>query len=147
MVVGWDAYRHSILYIQFVKNCPICSIVLGGGKVARPLLHPIPIKPSFQIIGVDIMDLPTTVDGNSHVVVFQDYLTKWPLVFPVPDQKTTRLVRLLVEEVVPFFGVPEALLSDRGTNLLSLLIRDVCHLLRIKKLNTTAYTIPNAMGW
>ena len=27
---------------------------------------------------------------NCHVVVFQDFLTKWPLVFPVPDRKATQ---------------------------------------------------------
>ncbi len=37
------------------------------------------------------------------------------------------------------FGVPEKLLSDRGTNLLSFLMRDVCQLLGITKINTTAY--------
>jgi transposase InsO family protein len=73
------------------------------------------------------------------VVVFQDFLTKWPLVFTVPDQKAVRLARLLAEEVIPTFGVPESLLSDRGTNLLSHLMKDVCTLLGIKKLNTTAY--------
>ena len=36
------------------------------------------------------------------------------------------------------FGFPEALLSDWGTNLLSFLMQDVCKLLGIKKLNTTA---------
>lgn len=81
------------------------------------------------------MNLPKTIDGNSYVVVFQDYLTKWPLVFPVPDQKSITLVRLLVEEVIPFFGVSEALLSAN----LSLLMKDICQLLGIKKLNTTAY--------
>ena len=40
---------------------------------------------------------------------------------------------------MPMFGVPEALLSDRGTNLLSHLMQDVCKLLGIRKLNTTAY--------
>ena len=46
---------------------------------------------------------------------------------------------MLVEKVIPFFGVPETLLSDRGTNLLSLLMKDICQLLGIKKVNTTAY--------
>ena len=41
--------------------------------------------------------------------------------------------------MVPFFGVPEALLSDRGTNLLSQLMTDVCAKLGITKLNTTTY--------
>ena len=44
-----------------------------------------------------------------------------------------------MDEVVPFCGVPEALLSDRGANLLSHLMTDVCSSLGIKKLNTTAY--------
>lgn len=85
------------------------------------------------------MDLPTTQQGNKHVVVFQDFFSKWPLVFPVSDQKTATLVRLLTKEVIPLFGVPEALLSDRGTNPLSHLMYDVCAILGIKKLNTTAY--------
>ena len=37
------------------------------------------------------------------------------------------------------FGVPEALLMDQGTNLLSCLMQDVCMLLRMKKVNTTAH--------
>ena len=47
-------------------------------------------------------------------------------------------MQLLTKEVIPFFGVPEALLSDRGTNL-SYLMYDVCAILGIEKLNTTAY--------
>ena len=85
------------------------------------------------------MDLPMTGDGNKHMVVFQDYFTKWPMVYPVPDQKMTPLVELLTKEVVPFFGVPEVLLSDCGTNLHSHLITDVCAKLGITKLNTIAY--------
>ena len=32
------------------------------------------------------MDLPVTEQGNKHVIVFQDYFSKWPTVFAVPDQ-------------------------------------------------------------
>ena len=95
----------------------------------KPPLHPIPVQRVFQIIGVDVMDLPRTEAGNKHVVVFQDFLSKWPFVFPVPDQKAVCIARLLAEEVIPLVGVPEALLSDRGTNLLSHLMRDVCEML------------------
>ena len=37
------------------------------------------------------------------------------------------------------FGVPEALLSDRGANMLASVVQDVCTLLGTTKLNTTAY--------
>ena len=124
---------------RYVKSCPECAIVSGGGRVQRPPLHPIPVSRPFQIIGVDVMDLPKTAQGNKHVLVFQDLFTKWPMVFAIPDQKTDRIVRILVDEIIPFCGVPEALLSDRGTNLLSHMMLETCELLGTKKLNTTAY--------
>ena len=43
------------------------------------------------------------------------------------------------EELVPMFGCPECLLSDRGTNLLANVMQDVCKLMGVTKLNTTAY--------
>ena len=100
---------------------------------------PIPVDHPFQILGVDVMELPCTDKGNKYLIVFQDLFTKRPRAFPTPAQKTERIARLLAEEIVPLFGVPEALLSDRGTNLLSILMQDVCKLLGIKKLNTTAH--------
>ena len=88
---------------KFVKSCPECAIVTGSGRVNRPPLHPIPVSRPFQILGIDIMDLPVTDQGNKHVVVIQDLFTKWPMVFAVPDQKTARISRLIAEEVIPMF--------------------------------------------
>ncbi len=124
---------------KYAASCPECAIVAGNGRTTRPPLHPIPVSRPFQILGIDVMDLPLTENGNRHVVVIQDLFTKWPMVYPVPDQKSTRIARLIAEEVVPMWGVPECLLSDRGTNLLSNLMMDLCRMLGITKLNTTAY--------
>lgn len=85
------------------------------------------------------MDLQVMEFSNKYVLVFQDFLTKWPLVFPTPDQNFWHIVDILVKEIIPSFGVPEGLLSDRGTNPLSFLMRDVCDLLGVTNINTTAY--------
>ena len=45
--------------------------------------------------------------------------------FAAPDQKAVRIAKLL-EELIPMFGCPESLLSDRGTNLLATVMQDVC---------------------
>ena len=58
-------------------SCPQCAIVNGNKRINRPPLSPIPVQRSFQIIGVDVKDLPAIDSGNHHVVVFQDFLTKW----------------------------------------------------------------------
>ena len=124
--------------IAYADNCPQCAIVEGTGRRQKPLVQPILTERPFQILGVDIMELPVTSKGNRYVIVFQDLFTKWPMVYPAPDQKTERIARLIVEEIVPCFGVPEAILSDRGTNLLSFLMKDICKMLGIEKRNTTA---------
>ena len=101
---------------MYVHVHRVLYIVSGGGKPSRPLLHPIPLRRLFQIVRVDIMELPRTDQGNRYVLVFQDFLSKWPLVYPMPNQKSIRIAQILVQEVVPLFRVPEALLSDHGTN-------------------------------
>lgn len=125
--------------VRYADNCPECTIVMGAGRHDKPPLHPIPVSRPFQILGVNLMELPKTRRGNKYVIVFQDYLTKWPLVYPLSDQRALTVARILVEEVIPFFGVPESSLSDRGTNLLSHLMQELCSILGITKLNTTAY--------
>ena len=74
--------------LEYCKSCPQCATVSGSGRPGRPPLQSIPVRRPFQIIVVDVMDLPKTELGNKHVLVFQDFLSKWPLVFPIPDQKT-----------------------------------------------------------
>lgn len=44
------------------------------------------------------------------MIVLQDFITKWPLVFAALDQKAIRLTRLVAGELLPLFGVPDAIL-------------------------------------
>ena len=133
---------------DYCANCPQCAIVNPSGLVNRPPLSYSGSECSSQIVGVDVMDLPKTEAGNKHVVVFQDFLSKWPLVFPVPDQKAIRLARLLAEEVVPH----HSLVSRRHSSLTEGLI--YCHMsCRISPRywvfasSTRPPTIHSAMGW
>ncbi len=57
----------------------------------------------------------------------------------MPDQKTDTIARLLVEHVICRHGIPEELLSGRGTNFLSDFILSICEVLGMKKLNTSRY--------
>jgi len=112
-----NMYRYIV---DYTKNFPQCASATGTGRKQQLPMHSIPVELPFQIVGVDIME---TANGNRRVIVFQDFFTKWPVVYPAPDQKAKRNAELLVKEVVLVFGVPEALLSDRGANLLSCLMQ------------------------
>ena len=96
-------------------------------------------------VAIPYLTVTHIAHGSKYLIAFQDLFTKWPMAFPTPDQKTVQIARLLADEIVPLFGIPEALLSDRGTYLLFTLMQDVCKLLEIKKLNTTAH-LPHCDG-
>ena len=53
--------------VSHCTACPQCAVVHSSGRLNRPPLHPIPVQCVFQIVGVDIMDLPKTEAGNKHV--------------------------------------------------------------------------------
>ena len=115
------------------RNCPQGAIVEGTGKKVKPPLFPIPTERPFQIVGADNMDseLPVTLLSIRSISRLIYQVANG---IPGSDQKAECIARLLVENILPFFGVPEALLSDGGTNLLSWLIKDVCGMLGIKNL-------------
>ena len=96
-----------------------------------PPLHPISVQHPFQIFGVDIMEL-TTTENSRFSRLFDKVANGFSCTRPKGHQ-------LVAEEVVPMFGVTESLLSDHGANLLANVMMDVCSLLEINKLNTTAY--------
>ena len=85
------------------------------------------------------MQMPQMERGNRYVIVFMDYLTKCVKAFATEYQTSETIARLLVDHIVCRHGVPVEPLSDRGPNLLSNLIQDVCSLLSLHKINTTAY--------
>jgi len=60
--------------VTHCKVCPQCAVTQGTGRKVIPLLKLIPVSRVFQIVGVDIMELPKTSNGNRYVVVFQDFL-------------------------------------------------------------------------
>ena len=98
----------------------------------------IPVSGPFHRIGVDVIQFPKSYTGNQYGVVLVDYLTKWPEVFATSDQTALTIAKLFVEQIVCHHRVP-AQLSDRGAAFLSHLLTEICKLLGVEKLNTTAY--------
>lgn len=114
------------------------------GKIQNPhralLFCQFPVDSAFQRLAVDVLGpLPVTFSGNRYIVVFMEYLTKWPEIFAVKNADAVTIANLLTDEIIPRHGAPRTLLSDRGKNFLSNLVLEVCKLYSIKKLNTTSY--------
>ena len=133
----WKGMRADVHH--FCRSCLVCASRKGPGRSFRPPLTPIPVGGPFHRIGVDVLQLPLTANGNRYVVCFVDYLTKWVEAFAVSDQRAETIAKLLVDHVICRHGIPEELLSDRGANFLSDIIQSVCDILEVRKVNTSGY--------
>ena len=132
----WEGMRRDIA--SWCHACETCAS-RRVGRPLRPPLVPLPVAGAFDRVGVDVVQFVRSDAGNQYAAVFIDYLTKWVEVFPTKDQTALTIARLLVEEVISRHGVPRELLSDRGAAFLSSLIQEVCKVMGLRKVNTTAY--------
>ena len=132
----WPKMRSDIS--KWCQSCLVCATRYPG-RAVHPPLTPIPVEGPFHRVGVDVIQFTTSHVGNRYAVVFTDYLTKWPEVFATKDQTALTIAKLFVQEIICRHGVPCQFLSDRGPAFLSYLMTEICKLLGVRKLNTTAY--------
>ena len=59
-----------MLLIIVRKNHLQCAMVSETGKKSKPLLKRIPVERVFQIVGVDIMELPKINKGNQYIQLY-----------------------------------------------------------------------------
>jgi len=95
---------------------------------------------SFEKCALDILDsLTVTTNGNRYLLTFQDNLTKFSKAIPIPNQEANTISKEFVTKIVLEHGIPNKILTDQGTNFLSEIFKNTCKLLKIDKIQTTAY--------
>ena len=108
----------------------------GQGQKGEPLLVSIPVGGAFDCIGMDFVELDKTKDGNKYALVFQDYLSKWPEVYALPDHKAETVARCLLD-LVWRHGVPNRIIHDRAAEFLSDVLQETTRLIGVKQLPTS----------
>ncbi|GFX77639.1 retrovirus-related Pol polyprotein from transposon 412 [Trichonephila clavipes] len=132
----WGKVRADVE--QWCKSCDACSAQKGPKIRSRGKLHRYNVGAPFERIAFDILGpLPRTASGNKYLLVVMDYFTKWPEVYPIPDQEAPTVAEAVVQHWISRYGVPLQLHSDQGRNFVSAVLKGVCELLGIDKTKTT----------
>ena len=100
----------------FVETCVPCQMYKVGPGTTIPL-KPIRTVSPFFMLGIDVLTPnmgQVTSRGNKHVVVIQDYFTKWIIAVATEDQTASTILRVLIEHVFSQHGIPRIILSDNG---------------------------------
>jgi len=106
-----------------------------------PLGETLEAKEFLDVVYLDIVGpLPVTEKGNKYLLSFVDHFTRYCDAIPTAKQDTETIAREFVLRIITQLGVPPKLLTDRGANFTSALIKETCKLLRIQKLQQVAIT-------
>ena len=90
----------------------------------------------FECIGMDFREMDTSKRGSKYVLLLQDYLSKWPEVYPVKDRKAETVARCLLD-LMWRHGVPTRIIHDRVVEFLSNVIQETAKLMGLEQLPTS----------
>ena len=133
----WPLLAKDVLeYCQSCVSCQKCS--KASVRKAPMMERPILMEP-FEQVAVDIVGpISKAKGGFTHILTAVCMASRWPEAVP---QKSTSAVAV-AEVLVSIFGrtsIPLEILSDRGAQFTGNLLKELCKLLGIKQLCTTAY--------
>lgn len=139
LFTSWSGMKQELE--DYIKRCEICQKnKITQNKTKMPLQITTTPDVVWEKCCLDIVGpLTPTLDGNKYLLTFQDELSKYTLAVPIQQQEAETVAKIFVEEIVLKFGIPQTILTDQGSNFLSELFNNICKLLKIKKLKTTAY--------
>lgn len=123
---------------EYIKSCLPCT----RHSPTRQLEHPMKslnITGVLDRVGIDcVFGLPITKEGFKGIVVFTDYLSKYPFVKPIKTKSAEEIAMYLME-FISLFGPPKVLLSDQGTEFTNKILNEFYRLYGIEHKVTSAY--------
>nr|XP_009485473.1 PREDICTED: transmembrane protein 161B [Pelecanus crispus] len=113
-----------------VKQCPICC---KNNQKIQKLPPPGEVRKG-QTPGeywqIDFSELPKC-NQYRYLLVLLDTFSGWPEAFPCRTNKAKEVVRILLKEIIPRFGVPEGMPSDNGPHFIAQIVQEVAKLLQM----------------
>ena len=116
---------------KYCRQCPTCQ-QFKFTMPQRGQLQNIPVGQSWQMIAVDILQVPLSTNNNHCLLVIQHHFTKWTDTIPLPDQTASHIIA----ELSKFFctyGQPQVLYSDQGHNFESTIFTQVLDAFSVHK--------------
>ncbi|KAK1662502.1 hypothetical protein QYE76_050661 [Lolium multiflorum] len=103
---------------KFILSCDECQRV---GNISRrnemPMNYTLVIEP-FDCWGFDFMGPFPSSEGNTHILVAVDYVTKWVEAIPTKSADGETSLKMLLDIIFPRFGVPRYIMTDGGSHFI-----------------------------
>ncbi|XP_077782873.1 protein NYNRIN-like [Podarcis muralis] len=128
---SWYAPGLAVAATTASKNCVTCNSYNPKRQPRTPPGARLWAFVPFESLQLDFIDLPQC-QGFKHALIIVDKLSSWVEGFPCRKPTASVVARALLQDIIPRFGVPRRLDSDRGTHFTAQIVQLVAKALRIK---------------
>ena len=109
---------------SYCTNCLLCQKAKLPFPPCPPLVNT-PIGKQWQILAIDILEVPVSSKNNHYLLVIMDYFTKWAEAVPLPDQKAKSISNAIIK-LWSSFGIPVVIHSDHQGRILKVVYSKKC---------------------
>ncbi len=113
-----DTERH-------IAQCLSCAETKGTTQAAPILEYQLPAGP-FDVVGIDLLQLPRSIQGSAYVLVCIDHLSRFTVLVPLPNKSAATVGHALVSHLICPYTTPRVLLSDNGTEFKNQILQNIC---------------------
>lgn len=135
----WPKMKRDIE--TYVRACETCQRAKSSTQAKAAPLHPneIPSRP-WTHISVDMVTGLPKSNGHDAIIIIVDRFSKEILPIACSTELSSEdWAKILCDEVYAKHGMPQVVISDRGTVFVSKFMKDLYNLLQIKGNTSTAY--------
>jgi hypothetical protein len=123
---------------RIVGQCRVCQ----RHNIAH-ITHGVPqsleVSGLFERVGMDIItSLPMTEQGNCGILVITEYLSKFPMVYPITTKSAEEVGRCLFS-YISLFGAPKTILTDQGREFVNSTVAAISELAGVERVVTSPY--------
>ena len=110
---------------DFIRECRSCiEQKLARARTREPMLVTNTPAEPFQKVSLNtIRKLPTTPNGNKHILMMQDNFSKYCIAVPIPDLKTASIAHVVATTFFSQYSAARYILTDTGGSCIRKLIK------------------------
>ena len=102
-------------------------------------LTPILVCEIFDVCGIDFMGQFPSYFGNAYILLAMNYVSKWVEAKAIRTNNAKVVVDFVKSNIVVRFGIPKAVISDRGTHFCNRVVEGLFKRYHVTHRVSTAY--------
>ena len=136
-----DRYSHKAsphICLKTAQSCPQCQLGTNYGY-RQKTTGTIQSQGPWDTLSIDFVGKLPPDHRHEFLIVFVDCFSKYTILVTSSNHTANTVSEALMRHVIPYFGTPRRLLSDRGREFISAIWTKLLHSLGIQQVLTSPY--------